>query len=472
MQPKLPARAGVIDTVARVQDRPESPTRARTLARLAVAAALILPFGGAVAMADTVDGTTPTTPTTPVLADPGSPTTPTTPTTPVATTPVISGAATAADILWTPPASITEETKFTLSGSGTVNGQATAHIAVVDPGAACAASPLYPMQTASGSRVTVAAAPLPDPALPAPTPKYLGGTTSFNLTFTPKESGQYRLCGWLVGTPAANATSTVAQFDQVVNVNNRPASLSAEIPDSARSGDYFSVKYTGTTAASGRRLLIMAETDKGQSCANLRKAASGKRPLQTVVGLPTGSFTKTVKLRYRTKTAGSLLLCTQIVETVDRNPEAVASKTMVVSEGIKCVATQTALTQRSADLGVVRKRRDSALSRLTAAKKKLAPIKARVATARKASNRRIATAQKAVKRAKSAAGKKKARKHLAAVRRAEAKRMRTVEAPLRKANATVTVTQRAYNQYRTGAKLLTETITRTKKDLKKYCANP
>lgn len=432
---------------------------------VAAVAAFVAPFGGALAVADTPEDTTPATTPTPTA-------TPTpTPTTPAATTPVapsLSPAATAASITWTSPPAIVEEAKLSLKLDGTVNGQVTAHIALLKDTGACPTSPLYPMQTATGTKVTVTALPIGPTAT---TPGYLGGAVSHTLTLTPKDSGTFSLCGWLVGTPAANEASTVSRFSQVVNVANRPATLAAEIPTSARSGDYFTVKLTGTTPAAGRRVLIMAEKDLTKRCDQLRKAPSGKLPLQTVVGVPSGAFTKTLRLRYRTKSAGPYLLCAQIVETADRNPEAVAEGPMQIGEGLKCVSTQSALAQRTADLSVIRKRRDNALTRLTAAKKKVAPLKAKLASAQKASTRRIASARKAVSRAKSKAGKQKARQRLARVRRAESKRVYKAGTPLRRANASVRLYQRTYTQYRTGARLLDETITRTKKDLKKYCAS-
>ncbi len=426
-----------------------------------VLAALLAPafaaFGGAAPAAATtplLDATTPTTPEA------------TTPETPATTTPDLGGAATRATATWTAPGELTEEAKFSLAVSGEIDGQATAHVALLKDVAACPLSPLYPRQIATGPRVAVNA----KGPVPAASPVPLGATYSATLSATPKDSGAYRLCGWLVGFPSANEASTVARFDQAVTVANKTATLTAEIPAGARSGDYFSVKLAGTNPGTGRRALVMAETDKGQSCATMVKAASGKRPLQSVVGLPNGDYTKTLRLRYRTKTAGPHLLCIQIVETVDRAPEALASRVMSVSEGLKCVNTQTALAQRSSDLGVVRKRRDAAKNRLAAAKKKVAPAKAKLTKQTKASNKRIASAKKAAKRAKSKAAKKKANRRLAQVRKAEQKKIYKAGAPLRKANAAVRQHQRSYNQYRTGANLLMDTISRTRKDLKKYCA--
>lgn len=442
---------------------------------LALATAVLLPAGGALAIADT----------------------------PATTARSFDGAATAARITWAPPASITEEQRFSLGLSGQIDGQATAHIALLDAATACPASPLYPRQIAAGTKLTLT----PDPAAPTPTPSPspapttttpldttpttpadttpattapiattpagptpLGALVGQSLTLTEKDSGTYHLCGWVVASPAVNEASTLARFDSVVQVANRPSTVTAEIPEAARSGDYFSVKVTGTTPAAGRRLLVMAEPNKGQTCSNLRKAAAGKRPLQTVVGIGSGDYAKTLKLRYRTKTAGAYLLCIQVVESSDRIPEAATSAVQTVTESLKCVNTQTAITQRKRDLEVIRGRRDAAQKRLSAARKKLTPLRSKYSAAKKQSTKRIATASKAVRKAKSAAGKKKARKHLAAVRRSEAKRLSRVGAPYRKANAAIKVQERTYKQYRTGASLLTDTITRMKKDSKKYCA--
>lgn len=463
---KLPARPRVLSTVLRVPT-PSEPS-SRVIARLAVLAALLLPLGSALASAaDAPEGTTPLS-----TADATTPTTPaqTTPTTPVSTPtpapPTLAGAASAADITWTAPEAMVEEQKVNLKLAGALNGQATAHVALLPSTTTCPTSPLYPMQTATGTKVTVKslAAPLPT------TPGALIGTTAHTLTVTPKDSGTFWLCGWLVGTPASSEASTVARFAQLVGVANRPSTLSADIPAGARSADYFTVKLAGTTPATGRRALIMAEPDRGQRCDTLRKAPSGKRPLQSVVALPSGSFDKTLRLRYRSKTAGAHLLCVQIVETTDRTPEATAQRSMDIGETLKCVNTQAALKQRAGDLGVIRTRRDAALSRLQAAKKKVAPLRTKVSKQRNVSERRIAAARKAVKRAKSAAGRKRASKRLARVKATEARRIYKAGAPLRAANAAVRQHDRAYKQYRTGARLLDETITRTKKDLKKYCA--
>ncbi|MEH3053156.1 MAG: hypothetical protein PGN13_03985 [Patulibacter minatonensis] len=429
----------------------------------------------------------------------------------------LDGGATAARITWTAPAAITEDTKFTLGLRGEINGQATAHIALVDA-PACPASPLYPRQLALGTRLAVTVDPAavvvptptptavpattptptatgtPDPlatptptptatptpaptATPAPTPAAtapattpLGGLVDQALSLTEKDSGDYRLCGWVVASPASSEASTVARFDQPVTVANRAATLSADVPETARSGDYFTVKVTGQTPGTGRRLLVMAEPDKGQQCSTLRKAAAGKRPLQTVVSVGSGNFSKTLKLRYRTKTSGPHLLCIQVVETSDRNPEGVASRVQTVTESLKCVNTQAAVAQRRKDLEVIRRRRDTAQDRISAARQKLAPLRQRYATAKKASDRRIATARRAVSRAKSAAGRKQARKRLASVRRTESRKLSRAGAPLRKANAAIKVQERTYKQYRTGANLLNDSIARMKKDTKKYCS--
>lgn len=461
--PKLPAGHGVTDTVTRVQTSPDLPRSGRVLTRLAVLAAVLVPMGGALAVADTPAGTSPTTP------EATTPTTPTTPpTTPVATTPVLTGAATAASITWSSPSEIVEESKLNLRLEGSVNGQATGHIALLENVPGCPASPVYPQQTAAGTRLGVKALPA---SAEATTPGYLGGTVSHTLTLTPKSAGTYFLCGWVVGSPASNEASTVARFSQMVGVANRPASLAAEIPPASRSGDYFTVKLTGTTPGAGRRVLVMAEKDLTKDCSTLRKAPSGRLPLQTVLSLPTGAFTKTLRLRYKTKTAGAYMLCLQIVEATDRIPEAATQATMQVGEGLKCVSTQTALTQRASDLTVIRRRRDAAQTRLAAAKKKLAPARAKVSAAKRASTKHIATARKAVSRAKSKSGKKKASRRLAQVRRTEAKRVYRAGAPLRKATTTVKLQERTFKQYKTGARLLDETISRTRKDVKRYCAS-
>lgn len=466
MQPKLPARPGVTGTVTRVP-APSSRHRSRWLALAAVVAGgLVTPLAPAVTSlaATTPDPTTeasqPTTPVAPAATTPA--------TTPYAP-PSLLGAASAAEVTWTAPSVITEESKFSLTATGTVNGQATGHIALVS--GACPTSPLFPRQVSTGTRTTVAADPAAatPPATPT-TPGPLGGTFSQTLTLTPRDSGMFHLCGWILGFPASSEASTVSRFDQPVTVANRPSTLAVELPAAARSGDYFTLKLSGTTPASGRRALIMADPDKGQSCNDFRKAPSGKRPLQSVVGLGSGSFDKTLRLRFRSKTAGAYLVCVQIVEINDRNPETAVGRSMVVTEGIKCVASQTALTQRTTDLSTVRKRRDAAAGRLAAAKKKVAPARAKATKQRKVSERRIRTAQRAVSKAKSKAGKAKARKRLAKVRKLETARTYRAAAPLRTATALVKQQERAYRQYRTGANLLLETITRTKKDLKKYCA--
>lgn len=472
VHPKLPPRARVTGTVPRVSTPFRQPSRA--LASAGVLAACLLPLGGAFAFADTPlgppDATTPATGTTPTTPTPSPTPSPTpAPTTPVPTTPTLAGPASIADIAWTAPGAIVEEAKLSLKLEGTLNGQATAHVAMLPAeGGSCPTSPLYPMQTATGTRVVVKPAAGPAPTTPTPA----RGTTTHTLTLTPKEAGTFWLCGWLVGTPAANETSTVSRFSQLVGVANRAATLAADIPSAARSADYFTVKLAGSTPASGRRVLIMAEPDRGQRCDTLRKAPSGRRPLQAVVGLPSGAFEKTLRLRYRSKTAGAHLLCAQIVETNDRTPEAVAQRSMVVGETLKCVNTQVAVKQRAGDLGVIRSRRDAALTRLRAAKEKLAPLRAKVRAQRAASGRRIDSAKKAVRRAKSAKGRERAKARLARVKRAEARRIYAASGPLRSANAAVRQHDRAYRQYKTGARLLDETITRTRKDLKKYCAAP
>lgn len=500
MQPNLPEAPHHRRNLAPVHRHPNTPAqrRARLAARLTLAAALILPLGTAVAAADaTVDaGTTPTAttpfdPSSTPAASPSPTATPTpaaTPTpspsptpipTPAITAPSISGAATKAVVTWTGPATISEEKSFQLKVAGTIDGQATAHIAVLDASAACPASPLYPTQLATGTRLTVTPNPGATPvyatatgapsSAPATTPVVLGGQTSATLTTTARDSGTYRLCGWLVGSPAFGTASTISQYDQIVAVGNRPGTVSATIPDTARSADYFTVKATGTTDGTGRRLLVMGEPDKGQSCDAMRKLPTGKRPLQTVVSV-SGSFTKTIKVRFASKTSGAQLVCVQLVEVTDRIPEASASHTITVSEALKCTTTQAAINQTVSDLKVIRGRRDAALSRLSAAKKKLAPLRARVSKQKKRSAKRIATARKAAARAKSAAGRKKAKAHLAAVKKSEAKRIYRAGSGLRAMTGTIKGHQRTYSQYRTGANLLADTLARTRKDLKKYCS--
>ncbi len=102
----------------------------RALRRLLPATLLVLPIGAALAVAQ-VPGTAGRT-----LESPAS----------------------AAQIAWTPPSSITEEQRFTLGLKGEIDGQATGHVALVE-GAACPASPLYPRQLAAGTKLAVAPIP-------------------------------------------------------------------------------------------------------------------------------------------------------------------------------------------------------------------------------------------------------------------------------------------------------------------------
>lgn len=445
--------------------RPQRNLRAR-LTTFAIAAGLILaPAGGmTLAVADEL------APTTPEATTPEG----TTPTTPEPTTPPVDPAtltldkpATRADISWEFPPSWDEEQKVTIRARGTTDGQLTYHAAFLTDIPNCPVSPLYPRQVATGSKITVK--PVSGTGT-GTTPA--AGTVDHSASITPKDSGGQRFCAWVLSSPAANEASTLARVDLALNVASRPAELRPTVPDTVRSGDYFTVTLAGRTAASGRRALVMADPEKGQNCAAMRKSTSKSRGLQSVIGVASGEFSKTSKLRFKGKTAGSYRLCIQIVEAGDRNPEAVFTKVVTVTEQMKCVATQTALTQRRADLTLIRQRRDSAKKRVTAARKKAAPVRKRVATMRKASNKRISNARKAVRKAKSPSGRKKASRRLASVRRAEAKKLYRAEAPLRKLNAQVRMHDRTYKQYRTGANLLQQTIDRTKRDAKKYCAKP
>ncbi len=336
---------------------------------------------------------------------------------------------------------------------------------LVDPTTPCATSPLYPQQIATGSTLTVTPPPPPAPSTPT-------GTIDSTLTFSERDSGDYRLCGWVVARPPANEASTISRFEQTVTVANKVATLDVQAPTSVRSGDYFTLKLTGTTPGTGRRVLIMAEPSADQTCAALRKLPNGKRKLQSVVGVASGAFTKASRQRFALKTAGSYLLCAQVVEANDRNPEAVWSQTLTVTESAKCVSTQTALEQRRRDLTVIRNRRDNAKERLATAEAKLAPLKRSFERSKRASDRRIAAARRAVTRAKTPDAKRKAKQRLASVRRAEARKLRRIGKPYRQASAKVVVEARTYRQYRTGANLLMDTISRMKKDTKKYCANP
>lgn len=415
-----------------------------------IAALLLLPAGATIATAaDPVpEATTPTE---------------TTPTTPPA--PNLLGAATAAKITWDVPASITEETHFNVTYSGAINGQATVHFAVLRDLPACPVSPLYPTQTASGTRVAVTEAPAPT----TPDATWLGGLTAGTWSPTVADAGPARVCGWILGYPTSGGTA-LAAVDRPVTIASKVATLTAELPATARSAEFFTVKLTGTTPGSGRRALIMGEKDRGQNCADLRKAASGKRPLQSIVGLAKGNFTKSVRVRFRSKVTGPHLLCVQIVEIKDRTPEATAARVAAVGESLRCDVVQTSMSQRLRDLSVIRNRRDAARKRVSAARKQLAPLTKSFTKQRRISDRRIASARMALARAKSKAGKRKASKRLAAVRRSESRRLTKVGGPYRRAKAAVRSNERAYQQNATGVKLLEQSVARTKKDIKKYCA--
>lgn len=383
----------------------------------------------------------------------------------------LSGPASSGLLTWVPPTTITEDTATTLGVRGEINGQATGHVKLLEATTPCPVSPLYPQQLATGSTLTVTPTTAPAPVGTTPTSP-LGGTIDSSLSFTERDSGAYRLCGWVVARPPANEASTIARFEQPVTVANKVATIDVQAPESVRSGDYFTIKMTGTTPGSGRRALVMAEPSAGQSCPELRKVPTGKRKLQSVIGLASGAYSKSSRQRFATKTAGTYLLCIQVVEATDRNPEAFWTRTLTVTESAKCVSTQSALEQRRRDLTVIRTRRDNAKERLAKAEAKLAPLKRSYDRSKRASDRRIASARRAVARAKTPTGKRRAQQRLTRVRRAEASKLRRIGKPYRQAAAKVSVESRTYKQYRTGANLLMDTISRMKKDTKKYCANP
>ncbi len=421
------------------------------------AAALSLPVAGGVALAQeggdaALDPTTPTTPA---------------PTTPTGPLPTLTGPATQATVAWQAPASITEDERVKLTVTGQLNGQATIHAALMRDVAACPSSPLYPTQSVAGGRLAVSA-----PATPPVVGQPNLGTIDHASTLSTPSGGAVRLCAWIVASPSTGEASTLARLDQPYAIISRSSTVSGVIPPLVRSAEHFSVTLSGTTAGTGRRILVMAEPNRGQRCGELRKAASGKRPLQGVYGIPSGTYTKALRLRYRSKTAGQMLLCFQIVEVKDRVPEGELSAVQTVAESLKCERTQLTIAGRRSDLTTIRRRRDAAKARVDDAKRRAAPIKRRYVTKKRASDRRVAAARKRLARAKSSAARKQASRRLAATKRTEARRMRTARKPLTAIEATIRRNDRTYKQYRRGAVLLDQTITRTKKDLKKYCAKP
>ncbi len=315
---------------------------------------------------------------------------------------------------------------------------------------------------------TPTATTTPRPAAAAPTT----GKVDQSLSATERTSGQYRLCGWVVATPASSEASTVARYDQPITVANRTSALTAEIPESARSGDYFSVKVTGSTPASGRRLLVMAEPDKDQQCAGLRKAASGKRPLQSVIGVPSGAFTKVVKLRYRTKTAGPYLLCIQVVEASDPQPRGAPEphhdghRIAEVREHAGRDHPAPPRPRRDP-----RPRDDAAQQRLSAARQKLAhSARSTPPQSARATSASPPPAKPSPKRGALPANAKPANASRACA--APKPPASAAPAPHSAKPSSIRVQERTYRQYRTGANLLSDTIGRMKKDTKKYCAKP
>jgi len=436
---------------------PASPRLGRLLPILT---ALLLVLGASLAAADTLTPTTPTTPTT-------TATTPTTPTTPVI--PQLTGAATAGQLMWSPPTALAEEQPARLTLSGTVNGFATLHT-LLQPQSdgPCAPSPLYPRQIATGtplSAVPQAAASGADATTPAPS-----GAVQITVTLTPPNAGPQRLCAWVVGSPSSSAASTVALLDQPYDVSSAPATLVQTAPTSTRAADFFTVQLSGTTAGNGRRALVMGEPDHGQDCATLTKLPAGKRALQTITSVGKGNFTKAVHLRFKLKTApGSYLLCTQIVEASDRVPEAVQSQTIEVTDSGRCVIAKSAIAGRLQDAATVSRRRDAARARLAQIRAKLPKLQHLGAAARQRYEKRVGAAQRAVRHARSAPAKRRARRQLANVRRGQAALLRHKTAPLRIAKSAERQRAADYNQQRDGVTLLLDSVKRAQKTLKKYC---
>lgn len=450
---------------------PPSTLRSRLIAAVLAAGLLLVPTGGAALGESSPTGTSgATTPTTPATTPTPTPTatTPdaTTPTTPVdPMTLTLGKPATFASAQWSIAPQFAEEQMGPIRVTGVTDGQLTFHATFLGGVNACPLSPLYP-QIASGRPLQVTQIPGTGTA-----EKPVAATFDYTIRMAPPDAGGQRFCGWLVASPPlAGVGATISRLDVPISVTSQPGVVGAIVPGAARSGDYFSVTLNGATAGRGRRALIMADPDRGQNCALMMKRKS--RALQRVTSLPAGSFSKTVRVRFKKKTAGPYRLCVQIVERADRVPEAASATIVLVTEQMKCVATQQALARRRADLQMIRGRRDRARQRYSDAKAAAKPLRKKIKRLKQRSGRKISKARKAARKAKTAAGRKKLNRKLAKLRRSEKRKLYKASRPLRKANAKVRYQQRRYKEYRTGSRLLLGTISRTKKDARKYCANP
>lgn len=363
------------------------------------------------------------------------------------------GSATAARLTWQPPAQIHEEQPTTLGVTGELDGQARIHAAIARDVLVCPSAP-----PPGGSAIPVGASTTPGS-------RFGAATHQVTVPATP-HGGVVRLCGWVI--PSAGGLP-LASFDQAYTLLDAPATVTTQLPPVIRAGTSFSVTFTGQTSGPSRRVLAMGEPAAGQQCRDLRKGASGSRPLQGVWGVGNGAYSRKVNLRFRAKATGPMLLCLQVVEIKDRVPEAEFAVVVNVAESLKCERAQATMRLRGRDLSTIRSRRDAAKKRLDAAKKKSAPKRKAYLKKKKASDKRIASARKQWRKAKGGA-KRSASRRLASVRRTEARRMKTARRPYSRVERTVKRNRTTWKRHLRGVRLIEQTIKRTQKDLGKYCS--
>lgn len=362
-----------------------------------------------------------------------------------------SGSATAARLTWQPPAAIHEDQPALLGVSGELDGQARLQVALRTGlnASSCGAVP-----SGHASAIPVAASTTSGSAF---------GAAAHSAKVTATAGGHVRLCGWVI--PSAGGVPLTV-FEQVFAVVDAPASLTTQLPPLIRAGQSFQVTYTGTTSGTGRRVLAMGEPFVGQPCRDLRKGATGGRPLQSVLGVAKGTYSRKATLRFRSKNVGRMLLCLQVVETKDRVPEAEFAVVIDVAESLKCERAQTVTNLRKRDLQTIARRRSAAFSRLKAAKLKAAPLRKRYLQKKRASERRVNSARKQWRKSRS----KAASRRLASVKRTEARRLKVARRPYAKAERSVKRNRSTWKRHARGVRLIQQTIDRTAPDLGKYCS--
>ncbi|MBO9532471.1 MAG: hypothetical protein J7513_05815 [Solirubrobacteraceae bacterium] len=291
------------------------------------------------------------------------------------------GGATQADVQWRVPRQATEERPFALRLDGGVDGHAAVRttLRTNDPTAAC---PTDPPDDAP-RRVLL---DRKDPE------QHLGRTIGTTQIFTTSASGPVRICGWLLASSGAGDGRVVARFDRPMRVEPAPATLEVSRRTRVRAGARFALRATSVTAGPKRQLLLLAvpreETPTTEQsgttpattppptdadrCRALRPGRrSPERPVRIEAAVTEGGATDRLRVRFPFLAVGSWMLCTQIREADDPEPEAVSTQVLDVAESRECLAAKAAIRDRRDDLRLIRHRREVLKARIRTSRREI-----------------------------------------------------------------------------------------------------